>query len=130
MDNAKIIYDSEEGFATGGIEASILYVLTNNFYTITMIAFNIARPWRDYFFTNIPLLIAIIISLTYNHIIIFWRDGTWVELFIDTETYALFPEFKTRWITFSVSWGFGLFIYLNQKFILEPVSAWLIRKYP
>lgn len=130
MDNAKIIYDTEEGFATGGIEASILYVLTNNFYTITMIAFNIAKPWREYFFTNIPLLIAIIISLTYNHIIIFWREGTWVELFIDTETYALFPDFKTRWITFGVSWGFGLFIYFNQKLILEPVSAWLIRKYP
>lgn len=95
-----------------------------------MITFNIARPWRDYFFTNIPLLIAITLSLTYNHIIIFWRGGTWVELFIDTGVYSLFPEFNTRWITFGVSWGFGLFIFFNQKFILEPVSAWLIRKYP
>jgi hypothetical protein len=43
-----------------------------------MIAFNIAKPWREYLFYNIPLVIAIILSLAYNHIIIFWNDGTWV----------------------------------------------------
>lgn len=76
MDVAKVNYDAD-GFSNG-LEANITFVFTINVYVITMIAFNVAKPWREYFFTNIPLMIVIIGALLYNQILLLWPEASWV----------------------------------------------------
>lgn len=125
MDNAITTYESEEGFFLG-LEANILFVFVNNIYVVTMIAFNIAKPWREYFFTNLPLMIAIVLTLMYNQFLIFWSDASWVEF--HASDYV--PDYTMRWIVFGASWGFGLVIFVNKKLILDPLSDKLIKAYP
>jgi len=81
MEKAIQTYKDEEGFSSG-LENTILFVFINNMYTISMITFNIAKPWRDYFFKNIFLMIGIILTLAYNQIVFFWRDGTFKKHYV------------------------------------------------
>jgi hypothetical protein len=126
MDNAKINYDDAGSSFVPGLESNILYIFTNNIYVITMVAYNISKPWREGFYTNLPLMIMIGLALLYNHIILFWAEGTWVLLF-DSKW---LPDYNSRWVIFGASWGFGLIIYFLQKVVFEPTSNWLVKKYP
>jgi hypothetical protein len=71
-------------------------------------------------------MIAIFLTLIYNHILLFWPDGSWSELHASD----YMPDYTMRWVTFGVSWGFGLTILIIQKLILEPVSNRLVKAYP
>jgi magnesium-transporting ATPase (P-type) len=111
---------------TPGLEANILFVFINNIYLAAIIAFNIAKPWRQHFFTNPPLMIMVILSLLLNHIVFFWPAGTWAEF----KSGTCLIDYRIRWIFFGVSWGFSLAILILQKCIFEPLSNRLVRKYP
>jgi len=78
-----------------------------------MLAFNIARPWRAYFFTNIPLMVIVILTTTYNQMLFLWEAAAW-----DQFQLAYFPSMNIRWTIFGVSWAFSLVIFINQKIIL------------
>jgi hypothetical protein len=90
-----------------------------------MLGFNIARPWRKFFFTNFPLMIVIFLTLLYNHFLIFWDDASWSVFKLQH-----LVSMDIRWAIFGASIGFSLVIYLNLKLILEPFTAWLIRTNP
>ncbi len=125
MENAKTAYNVDNSFGMG-IECNLLYLFSNNIYVITMIAFNIAKPWREGFYTNLPLMISIILVTFYNQVIILWADGTWVELFDS----VWLPDYTSRWVILGTSWGFGIAIWILQKCLFEPLSNWLVKKYP
>lgn len=125
MDNAIANYNTETDFVMGGLEASTMFVFSNNLYVMTMLAFNIAKPWREYFFTNLPLMAAVIISVAYNQMLILWEEATWSEFFVSS-----LPTMNLRWTIFGVSWAFGIVIYINQRAILVPLFDWLAKKYP
>ena len=65
-----------------GLEGTLLFLFANNMYVISMITFNIAKPWRKYFFTNFPLMIAICITVFYNHVAFFWDDGVYISHYV------------------------------------------------
>jgi hypothetical protein len=54
-----------------------MFIFTNNVYVATMLAFNIAKPWREYFFTNIPLMVAVILTICYNQMLLLWDSVAW-----------------------------------------------------
>ena len=83
MELAITNYNDNEDFAPG-LEGTILFVFINNMYVISMITFNIAKPWRQYFFTNIPLMFSIVLTLFYNHVVFFWYNGAYEKHFVDT----------------------------------------------
>ena len=56
-----------------------------------MITYNIAKPWRDYFFYNIPLMIGIFLSLLYNQIVFFWPNGTYYEHYVNLSNDGYIP---------------------------------------
>lgn len=137
MDVAKRAYDDNNSEFTYGLETCTIFIFVNNLYVMTMIAFNIAKPWREYFFTNLPLMIAIFFTIAYNQILIFWKDGSFIEL----HAYDYLPDtqpdgstipgdYSMRWVIFGASWGFGVLILVLQKLVFEPVSGYLIKKYP
>ena len=137
MDVAKIAYDDNNSEFTYGLETCTLFIFVNNLYVLTMISFNIAKPWREYFFTNLPLMIMIIFTLAYNQILIFWKAGSFIELHAydylpDTQAdgSTLPGDYSMRWIIFGASLGFGLVILILQKLIFEPLSIYLIKRYP
>ena len=68
----------------------------------------------------------LIITLTYNQMMIFWKDATYV-MFIEPK---FLPNFIDRWMIFGLSAGFSFLIIFNQKVLLEPLSRYLIKKYP
>ena len=71
-------------------------------------------------------MIVIILTLLYNHILIFWTDGSLADL----AAADYMPSYRMRWITFGVSWAYSIVILVNQKLIMEPLSNWLVKKYP
>lgn len=91
-----------------------------------MIAFNIAKPWREYFLTNLPLMFTIVLTLAYNQLLILLGDSAWAEFHAND----FVPDMKMRWIIFGASLGFSIIIYAVQKLIMEPISSKLIESYP
>ena len=125
LDNGIANYESNQRL-TAGLEANVLFLFSNNLYVVTMIAFNIAKPWREYFLTNLPLMIMIILTLAYNQLLILLGDSAWAEFRANN----FIPNMRMRWIIFGASLGFSVLIYCVQKLIMEPISSWLIRSYP
>lgn len=91
-----------------------------------MIAFNISKPWREYFYTNIPLTVFIVLTLAYNQILIFWEKGSWNLLYAS----VFLPSNKLKFGALGVSWGFCSLILGVHFGLMKPFSSWLIRKYP
>ena len=102
------------GGLTYGLESNILFLFTNNLFVATMIAFNIAKPWREYLITNLPLMVVIIITLVYNNTLILWGDSAWADFYSND----YIPDGHMRWVIFIASLGFSVVIYIVQKLIL------------
>ena len=62
----KEYYEENEDFRLDGVEGSIIFVFANNIYLFSVLAFNISRPWRREFWTNIPLVVISILVLVFN----------------------------------------------------------------
>jgi len=91
-----------------------------------MLAFSIAKPWRAYFFTNIPLMIIIIFVVFWNFFLLLYGTSGLDELYV----HANFPTMEIRWAIFGFSVGLSVLIYINQKLFLEPLCGYLIKTYP
>ncbi len=65
-------------------------------------------------------MIVLIIMLTYSLIFIVVPDARLSILEANQVTYMPF-----LWYIFGLAVGIGLFIYILQKFILEPLFNWL-----
>lgn len=49
-----------------GVETNAIFILVNNIYLVSVLAFNISRPWRKEFYYNAPLVIAATLAFAYN----------------------------------------------------------------
>lgn len=125
MDNARAKYEEEDELATSGVESNALFVFSNNLYLFSVIAFNISGPWRREFFTNPPLMVVILLTFAYNAVI-----ALVPMLRVPDFELEYLPSFRLELWLYGSSLVVGLLLYLNQKFILEPICARLIRRYP
>lgn len=92
---------------------------------MTLLAFSISKPWRKEFYTNPFFVIALVLILTYSLVMIV-VPGSRLALFeIQYMDYA-----RYNWYNFGLALGLGVFIYIEQKFIVEPIFYWLKNKYP
>lgn len=118
-------YITNEGFLTSSPEVDSLFYFVCPLYTFCELAFNISTPWRKPFYTNPLLMIVVCLTLIYSTLMILYSDATWNQF----EIYYM-PFMSFRGFVCGLSYAFGIFMYVNQKCILEPFSAYLIKKYP
>jgi hypothetical protein len=71
-------------------------------------------------------MLVTIIGLLYNAFISFIPE-TRLEIL---EINSVSPYNNTGLVLYLGSMGFNLFLYVNQKYILEPLSKKIIMKYP
>ena len=93
-------------------------------YISTLIAFSIGGPWKKPFFTNLPFMIILAVSLTYAIIIVVVPEARIPVFFLE-----YMPEIQFNGFVLGVALSFGLSIIVLQKFLLEPLSLWLRKKY-
>lgn len=96
----------------------------NLIYTSTVIAFNIAAPWRKNYYTNLPLMFITVVILTYSSLIALVPDCDW-RFFKMTSI----VNQNLRRFCWGIGVAFGLFIIIFQKCVLEPTSLKLKKKY-
>ena len=125
MENAIENYHSLGWFPNGKLESDVMFLFVNNVYVAMMLAFNIAQPWRKPFYTNLPLMISVVVTLFYNQVLLLWEGGTWSEFEIN-----YLPSFRIRVVLLLTSWAFSAVIFINQKIVMEPFSNYLVKKYP
>jgi hypothetical protein len=46
LDNARQAYATNDDFAHGAIESNAQFVMVNNIYLASVLAYNISNPWR------------------------------------------------------------------------------------
>jgi len=46
-------------------------------YLFSVLAFNISKPWRKDFWTNIPLLLVVLMALAYNILATLIKEADW-----------------------------------------------------
>lgn len=126
MDNAIKRYDDAgEEFVNDTPECNAVFYFINPIYTLGSLAFIIAYPWRKPFYTNVLLMIVVVLTLGYSTIMVIFPEASWDQFLI---TYL--PSRRFRGYIIGISYAFGLFLYFNQKLIMEPLSAYLVKKYP
>ena len=126
MQNSIAAFEASGDFSKFLLEGDTVFLFVNNIYLSLMLTFSIAKPWRAYFFTNIPLMVIIAFVVFWNIFIILYSTPNLNALLLESN----FPTMTIRWAIFAFSVGFSILIYVNQKLILEPLSAYLIKKYP
>lgn len=94
-------------------------------YIFTLISFTIGRPWKKPFFTNKPFMIVLFISITYSILIVIVPDA---RLAVFNVKYL--DDTRINGFVLGIALGFGLFIFILQKAVLEPLSLWIRKKYP
>ncbi len=94
-------------------------------YIFTLIAFTIGEPWKRSFYTNIPFMIVLVLSLAYSIIIVVVPDSR-LALF----KVVYMNDSSLNGFVLGTALGFGIFIFILQKAVLEPGSLWLRKKYP
>lgn len=97
-------------------------------YTFSVVAFSISHPFKKFFVTNLPFTIVLIIIFTYDVLIIL-VPASRVPLFL-LETAILPINYKYQGLLLGYSLGVGIFMYVCQKFILEPIFNSLREKHP
>jgi hypothetical protein len=94
-------------------------------YIFTLIAFTIGRPWKKPFHTNKPFMIVLFISLAYSILIAIVPDS---RLAVFSVQYLM--DEGLNGFVLGVALAFGIFIFILQKAVLEPVSLWIRKKNP
>lgn len=126
IDNGRQAYkDNGEDLVLDGLENNAIFIFVNNIYLISVLAFNISRPWRKEFYYNAPLVVAAALALAYNLIMGLVQAADW-----DIFKLIHLISFEVRLYLTVASVGFCILIYLCQKAVLEPLSYRLIKKYP
>ena len=125
FDNGRQNYaDNDNSFVLDGVEANATFVFINNMYIISVLAFSISHPWRKQFWTNIPFLIVTAIAITANILICMVPEIDWSEFLI-----VHLQTTNVRFYLLIASLGYSILIYVLQKFVFEPVTYRLIKKY-
>ena len=88
-------------------------------------AFSISRPWRKEFYTNIPFMIVLLLVLSYSIVIIVVPQA---RLFLFELSYLDYEPLNLY--IMGLALGMSAIIYVNQKFVLEPVFSLIKAKYP
>ena len=109
---------------TASYENNILFLFTNIMYFATFLAFSISKPWRKDFWTNPLFMLVLALCLVYSIVIIVVKDAR-ISLF----ELEYMDHQGLNWFVFGMSLGIGVFIYVGQKFAMEPFFNWLAKKY-
>ena len=91
---------------------------------MSVLAFNISKPWRKEFFTNIPLVLIAVLVLVFNILMSLFDWADWSEF----ELIHLQKD-DVRYFLLLESLCFAVFLYVAQKCVLEPLTFRLARKY-
>jgi len=113
LDNARSTYADTKKFSEGGVESNAIFVMVNNIYLASVLAFNISDPWRKEFYTNLPLMIVAVLTLVYNTLLTFLPDLDWSQFEL---THII--TMNLRLALFLGGMAFSLFMYINQKCIM------------
>jgi magnesium-transporting ATPase (P-type) len=126
IDNGRQAYiDNGNDLVLNGVENNAIFVFVNNIYLVSVLAFNISRPWRKEFYFNAPLVVAAALALTYNVVMALVAGADW-----DIFDIIHLISFEVRLYLTLASLLFSILIYVCQKAILEPLSYKLIKRYP
>lgn len=123
--NHQAYIDNNNSFILDSFQTNILFLFTNLMYISTLMAFSISKPWRKEFYTNVWFMVVLLVVLTYSIIIIVVPKSRLSLFKIIHMDYQ-----PMNYFVLGLSLGFGFFIYLNQKFIMEPLFRFLREKYP
>jgi len=108
------------------VEANAIFIFVNNLYLFTALAFNISRPWRKEAFTNPPLIIVTLLGVAYNTLIAVVSASR-----LGVFELSNMPDERNLALTIYLGGlGLSLFLYINQKCIMEPLSERLIKNHP
>lgn len=124
FDNGKAKYDLEGDFVLDGVEANATFTFVNNVMLVSVLAFSISHPWRKQFWTNLPFLIVTLLALAANVVLNLVEQADWGKFML-----SHLVSFKLRAWLLGTSLGFALLIYGVQKWVLEPISYRLVKKY-
>lgn len=94
-------------------------------YIFSFIAFSISKPWRKQFWTNIPFMIIFAFAFSYSILIVIVPAARLNLLMITNMDHKMVNLYVLL-----VALTFGMVMYINQKYILEPIAAKLKKKYP
>ena len=117
-------YHVDNEFVLTTYEVQSIFMFSNFLYVFSIMAFSISRPWKKYFFTNIPFMIVLVLVFTYDILICVVPQARLEVFFLQ--------EFDMRWQGLMCGMGcaFGIFMYIVQKVFLESLFNWLREKYP
>jgi hypothetical protein len=101
-----------------------VFIFSNNIYLASVLAFNISAPWRKEVYTNFPLVLVILLTLSYNTIIAVIPAARPSIFRLDNLPHNMGA------VIYLGSFFLCLFLYINQKYFLEPLSERLIKAYP
>lgn len=118
-------YIEEEDFILDTPETNIIFLFTNFMYIFSFLAFSISKPWRKEFYTNIPFSIILIFVFVYSVLLVI-VPGARLDIF----EISWMESQRLNGFILGISLLFGIFIYVVQKYILQPGSSWLKSKYP
>jgi phage shock protein PspC (stress-responsive transcriptional regulator) len=99
-------------------------MFSNFMYVFSVVAFSISKPWKKEFFTNPLFMVVLIVIFAYNVLICVVPQSRIPDFFI--------IEYDMQWqgLVCGLGCAFGLFMYIVQKFMLEPMFRALREKYP
>jgi hypothetical protein len=97
-------------------------------YIFSVVAFSVSHPFKKLFVTNLPFTIVLIIIFVYDVLIILLPAARVPQFLMDTGILPI--DYRYQGLLLGYSLGVGLFMYVCQKFILEPIFNSLREKYP
>lgn len=117
-------YIDTQDFSLTNFEVQTIFMFSNFMYLFSVVAFSISKPWKKEFYTNPYFMVVLIIVFAYDIIICLVPEARIPDFFINT--------FDMRWqgLLCGLGCAFGVFMYIVQKFMLEPLFRTLREKYP
>lgn len=94
-------------------------------YIFTLISFTIGRPWKKPFVTNKPFMLVLFISLVYSILIVIVPDARLAVFNVE-----FLSNERINGFVLGIALAFGVFIFILQKAVMEPLSLWIRKRNP
>lgn len=117
-------YISTQDFSLTTYEVQSIFMFSNFMYVFSVVAFSISKPWKKAFYTNPYFMVVLILVFIYNILICVVPESRIPLFFLE--------NFDMRWqgLICGMGCAYGIFMYVVQKFLLEPLFRSLREKYP
>lgn len=116
----------DDGLLLTTVESSGVFQVSNFMYLFSVLAFSIDYPWKRPFWTNWIFMLVYCIIFIYSVLICMVPEAR-IPLF---NMYDFRPEYRYDAMLLGLGLAFGLFMYIEQKFMLEPLFRYLKTKHP